>query len=172
VLGQQVSVAGATTLAARLVARFGEALPAPTEAGLTQLFPDPAALAEADVAAIGLPRARATALRELARAVARGEIAFDGRLGLDALVARLCAVPGIGAWTAHYVAMRAGGETDAFPAGDLGVRRALGNGRGPAPERAVLAAGEAWRPWRAYAVLHLWTGSHPQPTARARRKAS
>jgi len=173
VLGQQVSVRGATTLASRLVARFGEALPAPAEPGLTHLFPEAAALAEADVAAIGLPGARAAAIRALARAVAEGRLPLDGGLELDELIARLCEVPGIGAWTAHYVAMRACGETDAFPAGDLGLRRAFGSGRGPASERALLAASEAWRPWRAYAALHLWTApkSDPSPRARARRTA-
>jgi AraC family transcriptional regulator, regulatory protein of adaptative response / DNA-3-methyladenine glycosylase II len=173
VLGQQVSVRGATTLASRLVERFGEALPAPAEPGLTHLFPEPAALAEADVAGIGLPAARAAAIRALARAVAEGRLALDGGLELDALIARLCEIPGIGAWTAHYVAMRACGETDAFPAGDLGLRRAFGNGRGPASERALLVASEAWRPFRAYAALHLWTAPKPvaSPRARARRTA-
>jgi AraC family transcriptional regulator of adaptative response / DNA-3-methyladenine glycosylase II len=170
VLGQQVSVRGATTLASRLVARFGEALPAPAEPGLTHLFPEPAALADADVAAIGLPRARAASIRQLARAVAQGRLALDGGLELGELVARLCEIPGVGAWTAHYVAMRACGETDAFPAGDLGLRRAFGNGRGPASERALLAASEAWRPWRAYAALHLWTAPKPEASTRARTR--
>ena len=170
VLGQQVSVRGATTLAGRLVGRFGEALPAPTEAGLTHLFPEPAALADADVAAIGLPGARAATIRALARAVADGKLALDGGLELPELVERLCEVPGIGPWTAHYVAMRACGETDAFPAGDLGLRRAFGNRRGPASERALLAASEAWRPFRAYAALHLWTAPKAVSVSRARSR--
>jgi AraC family transcriptional regulator of adaptative response / DNA-3-methyladenine glycosylase II len=160
VLGQQVSVRGATTLAGRLVAKFGEPLAAAAAPGLTHLFPAPAALAEADVAAIGLPRARAEAIRALARAVADGRLVLDGGVELAELVAQLCAIPGVGSWTAHYVAMRACGETDAFPAEDLGLRRAFGSARGPASTRALLAASEAWRPFRAYAALHLWTGSN------------
>ena len=134
ILGQQVSVRGATTLAGRLVAKFGAALAETNDAGLTHLFPTPAALAAADVAAIGLPRARAEAIRALARAVADGSLALDGGLELDALVERLCEIPGIGPWTAHYVAMRACGETDAFPAGDLVLRRAYG---GPATDSSA-----------------------------------
>jgi AraC family transcriptional regulator of adaptative response / DNA-3-methyladenine glycosylase II len=173
VLGQQVSVPGATTLCARLVERFGEKLEGPAEPGLTHLFPTAAALAEADVAVIGLPRARAEAIRALSAEVAAERLPLDGRLELEALVARLCAVPGIGAWTAHYVAMRACGETDAFPAGDLGLRRALGGARGPVSERALLSAAEAWRPWRAYAAVYLWTGSAPvaRRAPRSRRTA-
>ena len=168
ILGQQVSVRGATTLAGRLVAHLGRALDEPSDAGLTHLFPTAAALAGADVAAIGLPRARAEAIRALASAVADGGLSLDGGLELDALVERLCKIPGIGAWTAHYVAMRACGETDAFPAGDLGLRRAFGNGRGPAPVGTLLAASEAWRPWRAYAALHLWAAASPAVRTRAR----
>jgi AraC family transcriptional regulator of adaptative response / DNA-3-methyladenine glycosylase II len=170
VLGQQVSVRGATTLAGRLALRFGETLPAPCEPGLTHLFPEAAALADADVAAIGLPAARVAAIRALARAVADGKLSFEGSEGLDELVARLCEIPGIGAWTAQYIAMRACGETDAFPAGDLGLRRALGSARGPAPERALLAASEAWRPFRAYAALHLWTAPESEASTRARAR--
>src|SRR5256886_943889 len=135
VLGQQVTVRGATTLAGRLVRAFGRPLDR-AEDGLTHLFPRPETLADADLASIGLPRARAATIRGLARGVARGEIALDASRGLEDAVARLAAVPGIGAWTAHYIAMRAFGEPDAFPAADLGLRRALGNGAGPlAPAR-------------------------------------
>jgi AraC family transcriptional regulator of adaptative response / DNA-3-methyladenine glycosylase II len=172
VLGQQVSVRGATTLFGRLVERFGEKLEGDSEPGLTHLFPTAAALAEADVAAIGLPRARAEAIRRLAAEVAAERLPLDGRLAQEELVQRLCALPGIGAWTAEYVAMRACGETDAFPAGDLGLRRALGGARGSASAQAVLAAGEAWRPWRAYAALHLWTAASNLSCAPdARRKS-
>ena len=169
ILGQQVSVRGATTLAGRLVATFGHAFAEASDAGLTHLFPTAAALADADVAAIGLPRARAEAIRGLARAVADGGLALDGGLEQGELVERLCAIPGIGAWSAQYIAMRACGETDAFPAGDLGLRRAFGNGRGPAPAKALLAASEAWRPWRAYAALHLWAAAPPTARTRARK---
>jgi AraC family transcriptional regulator of adaptative response / DNA-3-methyladenine glycosylase II len=156
ILGQQVSVRGATTLGGRLAAAFGTRVD--LDPGLTHLFPTPAALAEADVAVIGIPRARAEAIRSVARAVAEGALLLDAPLGLDEAIERLAALPGIGAWTAQYVAMRGLGEPDAFPAGDLGVRKALGNGAGPLSESAVAQIAEAWRPWRAYAVMHLWHG--------------
>ena len=149
VLGQQVSVAGATTLAGRLVARFGTPVDVASE-GLTHVFPTAEAIADADVAAIGLPRARGETIRGLARAEAAGERPFerpDGPVGLA----------GIGPWTTAYVAMRAGRDPDAFPAGDLGLRRALPEPDGTLPsERALEATSEAWRPWRAYAAMHLW----------------
>jgi DNA-3-methyladenine glycosylase II len=149
-------VRAATTLAGRLVERFGD--PVELGPGLTRLFPLPAALVEAPVETIGIPGARATTIRTLADAVASGRLAFDAADGPEALAARLCALPGIGPWTAEYVAMRALGEPDAFPAGDLGVRAALGNGDGPVPAKAATALAEAWRPWRAYAVMYLWHG--------------
>ena len=157
VLGQQVTVRGATTLAGRLVRAAGTPLDR-TEDGLTHLFPRPEALAYADLASVGVPRARAATIRALAGAVASGEVVLDASRGLEDAVARLAAVPGIGAWTAHYVAMRALGEPDAFPAADLGLRRALGNGAGRLAPARVAERADAWRPWRAYAVMHLWAG--------------
>jgi AraC family transcriptional regulator of adaptative response / DNA-3-methyladenine glycosylase II len=154
ILGQQVSVAGATTLAGRLVGRWGRRIDAGP--GLTHLFPSPDDLAEAELEGIGLPRTRAAAIRVLAGAMARGELALDGARGLEETVERLCALPGLGPWTAHYIAMRACGEPDAFPANDLGLRQALGNGSGPIAAREVPRLAETWRPWRAYAAMHLW----------------
>ena len=159
ILGQQISVRGATTLAGRLVAAHGEKLagcPAGRPRGLHSLFPTPGALARAEVAHIGLPRARAHSIRALATAIAAGELVLDTAAGLDATVRKLRALPGIGEWTAHYVAMRALREPDAFPASDLGLRRAAAaNGERPtAAELAVRA--ETWRPWRAYAAMYLW----------------
>src|SRR5437879_210779 len=152
VLGQQVTVRGATTLAGRLVRAFGRPLDR-AEDGLTHLFPRPETLADADLASIGLPRARAATIRGLARGVARGEIALDAARGLEDAVARLAAVPGIGAWTAHYIAMRALGEPDAFPAADLGLRRALGNGAGQLAQARGAERAGAWRAWRVSAAL-------------------
>jgi AraC family transcriptional regulator of adaptative response / DNA-3-methyladenine glycosylase II len=151
VLGQQVSVRAATTLAGRLAARFGRPVAAP---GISRAFPTAAVLAgasEADIAAVGMPATRARAIVALARAVDDG-LRLAPNVDPDATMARLRELPGIGEWTAQYIAMRALAWPDAFPAGDLGVRRALG-GISAAEAEARAAA---WRPWRAYAVLHLW----------------
>jgi AraC family transcriptional regulator of adaptative response / DNA-3-methyladenine glycosylase II len=159
-LGQQVSVAAARTLAGRLVAAVGEPLAEPSGA-LTHAFPDPAAVARAPLATLGLTRARADALRGFARAVADGTLDLGAFRDLDDAVARLTRLPGIGDWTAHYLAMRALGEPDAFPAGDLGVRQALARGGRLPSEREVRVRAERWRPWRAYAVIALWTEPAP-----------
>jgi len=158
ILGQQVTVRGATTLAGRLVCTFGTAVDGGGD-GLTHCFPRPEALADADLARIGLPRARAATIRGLAAAVCRGELTLDASQGLEDAVARLQALPGVGEWTAHYIAMRAFGEPDAFPASDLGLRHALTNGAGPPSARAVAHLAEGWRPWRAYAAMYLWNGA-------------
>jgi AraC family transcriptional regulator of adaptative response / DNA-3-methyladenine glycosylase II len=166
VLGQQVSVAAATTLAGRLVTSFGAPLAAPRAGGLTHVFPPAARLAEAGegrIQAIGLTRSRAATLAGLARAAADGTLVLDGARGLEATIEGLCALPGIGPWTAHYVALRGLLEPDAFPAGDLGLRKALApRGGAPLSEAALLARAERWRPWRGYAAIHLWHGD-PRP---------
>ncbi|MEO8602437.1 MAG: AlkA N-terminal domain-containing protein [bacterium] len=154
VVGQQVTVRGATTLMGRLVERCGERVD--LAADLTHLFPKPATLAAADLSGVGMPGARIAALQGLAAAVADGRVQLDAARGLDDVVARLTALPGIGEWTAQYIAMRGLGEPDAFPHGDLGLRAALGNGAGPLSTKALSSAAEAWRPWRAYAAMHLW----------------
>lgn len=154
VLGQQVSVAAARTLAARLVAAHGRPLPAPAQ-GLTHLFPDATTLATADLTGIGLTRARALAVNALAEAVADGRVVLEDAAGADELRESLTRLPGIGPWTAEYVAMRALSEPDAFPAEDLVLRRMAGSRR-PLTAKMLLARAERWRPWRAYAVLHLW----------------
>jgi AraC family transcriptional regulator of adaptative response / DNA-3-methyladenine glycosylase II len=152
VVGQQVSVAAARTLAARLVARAGRAITAAE--GLTHLFPDPAALADADLDGLGLTGARVTALRALARAVVRGHVDFGAPA--DEVAAALTALPGFGEWTAQYVALRALGEPDAFPASDLVLRRVAGAGGAALAAGALERLAERWRPWRAYAAVHLW----------------
>jgi AraC family transcriptional regulator of adaptative response / DNA-3-methyladenine glycosylase II len=160
VLGQQVSVKAATRLAGKLVATWGAPVPGVAALGLTHLFPTPAALATADVARIGLPRARAAAIEGFAQAVVSGGLRLDRSVDLDHVVAGLGALPGFGGWTAQYVAMRACGDRDAFPASDLGIRRSLANGDGrPCSAAEALARAEAWRPWRAYAALHLWSAA-------------
>jgi AraC family transcriptional regulator of adaptative response / DNA-3-methyladenine glycosylase II len=159
VLGQQISVAGATTLARRLVETHGEPrVDAPDGldgAGLDRSFPTPERLRDAPLEKIGLPKTRAATLRSLATAVIAQRIHFGPGQRLDAFVESLVALPGIGPWTAHYVAMRALGHPDAFPAGDLVLQQVLG-GDTRLSERATEARSQAWRPWRAYAVLHLW----------------
>jgi AraC family transcriptional regulator of adaptative response / DNA-3-methyladenine glycosylase II len=148
VLGQQVSVAGARTLAGRLTQEYGEPL-AESRGTVTHMFPTAEALAEADPERLPMPRARARALISLARALAAGDVDLHG----DPAEARgaLLALPGIGPWTVEYVAMRALRDPDAFIAGDLGVRHALDK------LGASIEASENWRPWRAYAVPHLWS---------------
>jgi AraC family transcriptional regulator of adaptative response / DNA-3-methyladenine glycosylase II len=153
-LGQQVTVVAATTLAGRFAAQFGAAYQGD---GLTHRFPTPAEVAKltADrIAKIGMPGKRGAAIHALACALTAGTLRLDAAADLDDFVERLVEMPGIGPWTAHYLAMRALHLPDAFPAMDLGVQKALGmSGKRAAEERA-----EAWRPYRAYAVLHLWTG--------------
>ena len=137
-------------------------------AGLTHIFPSPERLAEADLATLPMPRARAAALAALARAVAADPTIFDPRGDLPQAIARLKALAGIGEWTAQYIAMRQLREPDAFPSGDIGLMRAMAGADGLRPTAGALQArAEAWRPWRAYAALHLWTGepsSGPPPT--------
>jgi AraC family transcriptional regulator of adaptative response / DNA-3-methyladenine glycosylase II len=147
VLGQQVSVAAARTAAGRLTAAYGTPLASP-DGTLTHLFPVPDALAGADVPG---PAKRAAALRGLCAALADGALDLDRGTDRTAAYDALVALPGIGPWTASYVALRALGDPDAFLPTDLGVRRAL------AALGTDVGAAEAWRPWRSYALLHLWT---------------
>ncbi|HYI62034.1 MAG TPA: AlkA N-terminal domain-containing protein [Acidimicrobiales bacterium] len=160
VVGQQVSVAGAITTIGRLTAERGTPLATP-DGELTHLFPSAAQVAAADPDLLPMPRARGRALVGLARAVADGEIALDAGADRDRTRAALLARPGIGPWTVEDIALRAFGDPDAFPATDLGVRRTLTRLAGPDAARpaAVAARAERWRPWRAYATLHLWTAT-------------
>ena len=158
VLGQQITVAGARRLAGRLVDRHGARLRGDGAAGLTAVFPTPTALAVADLSSIGMPAARARALSSLAAAAEADPDLFNPREDLDRALSRLRTLPGIGEWTAQYIAMRAIREPDAFPAADVGLLRAMTPPGGARPTPAeLLARAEAWRPWRAYAALHLWT---------------
>lgn len=150
ILGQQITVRGASTLAGRIVRAFGQTLASAPE--LTHLFPAPEVLAEANLTAVGLPRKRAQTIRTLARAVSDGQITFDATAESEDFVKRLCEIPGIGKWTAQYVAMRALAEPDAFPSSDLGLLHALNLTKSRDLERRA----EAWRPWRAYAAMYLW----------------
>jgi AraC family transcriptional regulator, regulatory protein of adaptative response / DNA-3-methyladenine glycosylase II len=148
IVGQQVSVTAARTVLGRIAERHGEPVPEP-DGGLTRRFPRAAALAELDPAAFPFPRKRADALRALARLVAAGELHLDAGADAGETRAKLMEIPGVGEWTASYVAMRALGDPDVFLPGDVGIRHALARLGGDAdPER--------WRPWRSYAVMHLW----------------
>jgi len=151
ILGQQITVKGATAIAGRLARTLGQPFCAP--GGLTHLFPSPEILADARPGKLGLPKARAETIRALARAVSDGRIGFEGIVDSENFLGRICEIPGIGKWTAQYVAMRALGEPDAFPSGDLGLLRALA----PKSPRELERRAEAWRPWRAYASMYLWT---------------
>jgi AraC family transcriptional regulator, regulatory protein of adaptative response / DNA-3-methyladenine glycosylase II len=150
ILGQQITVKGATTLAGRMVSTFGK--PFSSVDGLTHLFPPPDVLADAKLTRIGLTEARAETIRALARAVCEGRIIFEGVIDSDAFLDRMCEIPGIGKWTAQYVAMRALGDPDAFPSGDLGLLRATAL----ESSRELEHHAKAWRPWRAYAAMYLW----------------
>jgi AraC family transcriptional regulator of adaptative response / DNA-3-methyladenine glycosylase II len=154
ILGQQVTVAAARTVAGRFAAEFGDPVETPFDA-LTTLFPTAqrvAGLRAGRIARLGMPGARAKTLIALARAVADGRLDLVPNADVEATLEALRALPGVGEWTAQYIAMRALSWPDAFPHTDLGVMKALGE-KGT---KRVLEAGEAWRPWRAYAVMHLW----------------
>jgi AraC family transcriptional regulator, regulatory protein of adaptative response / DNA-3-methyladenine glycosylase II len=156
VLGQQVSVAGARTVAARLTRAHGRPMPAESSqaAGLTHLFPDAASIAALDPRDLPMPRARGTALIALCAALADGRLALDRGPDRDQVRHALLDIPGIGPWTADYVALRALGHPDVFLPTDVGIRHALtALGRDP---RDAAALAEAWRPWRSYAQMHLW----------------
>lgn len=160
ILGQQVSVKGASTLAGRLVQKFGKRFS--TGSPLTHLFPSPAALADSDVASIGLPNNRAETIRRFARAVSEGSISFGPLPDPEEFMLRLRELPGIGDWTTQYIAMRALGVPDAFPASDLGLLR----GASMENPRDLARRSEAWRPWRAYAAMYLWQGPPEQSSAK------
>ena len=159
VLGQQITVAAAVGLAGKLVANYGPPLSVTglEMEGLTRVFPRPEHLASADLTTLGMPRARAATLASLAATVVANPEIFETARSLTECVTRLRALPGIGEWTAQYIAMRQFREPDAFPAGDIGLLRALTNAQGKRPTSPeLLARAERWRPWRAYAAQHLW----------------
>ena len=163
VVGQQVSVAAARTLTARLAQHHGTTLETPFEPGLTHLFPTPEALVDVDLTRIGLTRARASTISGLSRALLEGRVDFQPERTLEDFTARWVALPGIGPWTANYIALRATGHPDAFPADDLVLQKAVPTDGSRMTARALSARAEAWRPWRAYAVIQLWRDSMPTP---------
>jgi AraC family transcriptional regulator of adaptative response / DNA-3-methyladenine glycosylase II len=156
VLGQQITVVAAATLAGRLVAAYGERLAEP-DGTLTHVFPTPSVLAGVDLTSLGMPRARAAALSAVAAAALADPNLFEATRDLVDAVKRLRAIPGVGEWTAQYIALRQLREPDAFPAADLGLLRAMANHDGIRHSSSqLLDRAEPWRPWRAYAAQHLW----------------
>ena len=154
ILGQQISVLGARTLAGRIVTRFGTPISVPVPA-LGSLFPTASRMARAtvdEIGALGIVGKRAETIIALAKAISRGELLLEPGNRVEGTLRQLRAIPGIGEWTAQYIAMRGLSWPDAFPHTDLGIMKALGE-RNP---KKVLAMTEKWRPWRAYAALHLW----------------
>lgn len=156
ILGQQISVAGARTLAARLAAHYGTPLPSP-RGSLRTSFPSPDLLAEAEIEGLGVTRSRAEAIRKVASLVASRELELRRKKQMLATYEQLLAIKGIGPWTASYVALRALGDPDALVAGDLGVRQVLGSHATPMTAAMVIRAAESWRPFRGYATVHIWT---------------
>ena len=175
----RVPLPAATKLLGRLVAAHGAPLPATTRDsardsdGLSHLFPSAARLAMADVAGLGMPRTRATAVTSLAGAIAADPSIFSRGASLEEAIAKLRLLPGIGEWTAQYIAMRELREPDAFPAADIGLLRAMAapDGRSPQPAE-LLDCAERWRPWRAYAALHLWAVGATAPEKTDAREAA
>ncbi|HVT23627.1 MAG TPA: AlkA N-terminal domain-containing protein [Rhizomicrobium sp.] len=169
VLGQQITVAAARKLAGKLVAICGMPLSS-SAPGLTHTFPSAARVADADLSGIGMPGARLRTLTAVAKAALAERDLFNTAVDLESAVARLCALPGIGDWTAQYIALRALHEPDAFPASDVGLLRAMDESLGKrATPDDLLAVAQSWRPWRAYAAQHLWTAD---ATPVVRKKAA
>jgi AraC family transcriptional regulator, regulatory protein of adaptative response / DNA-3-methyladenine glycosylase II len=172
VLGQQITVAAARTLAQRLVDRFGEPVETPFPE-LTRLFPAPAVLAGAGgdaLGQLGIVKQRQAAIVALAMAVAERRVVLGASADVHATVATLKTLPGIGDWTAQYIAMRALRWPDAFPAGDVALHKALGVGDHKQPAREAEAASAAWKPWRSYAVIRAWTAGSVASSARVTTK--
>ncbi|HLH10890.1 MAG TPA: AlkA N-terminal domain-containing protein [Methylovirgula sp.] len=163
ILGQQISVEAARRLAGALAKACGNPVPGTQTIGLLYAFPQPPAVSDTALATLGMPRARMATILSLARA-AQAHHLFDPPRDLESAVARLTELPGIGEWTAHYIALRALNQSDAFPASDLGLLRAFASraGRRATPAE-LIARAENWRPWRAYAALHLWTADSAEP---------
>ncbi|WP_256657807.1 DNA-3-methyladenine glycosylase [Pseudomonas sp. 2FG] len=156
IVGQQVTVKAAVTITGRLVTRLGDTLADASAEGPQRLFPTAEAIAASVLDGIGMPGRRVETLQRFARAVHEGGLALHADDGVEALVGRLCALPGIGPWTAEYIALRAFGVADAFPVADLGLLKARIWGDGGISARTLAARAEAWRPWRAYAAMYLW----------------
>ena len=157
VLGQQIAVKAATSLAARIVARLGTNVAEQTGmVGLTHVFPRPEQFDPKSLAKLGLPKARATCLVGIAEVARSDPRLFDPHRDLAEAVAHLKNMAGVGEWTAQYIAMRALGESDAFLAADVALQRSFARHARRSTAQQILKRAERWRPWRAYATMHLW----------------
>lgn len=156
VVGQQVSVKGARTVIARIAAKAGPLFESIDQPGLTRFFPTARELNACELGRIGMPLKRVETIKVLSRAVACGDLSLHVKGSIENFIKQLTRIPGIGDWTAQYIAMRALDEPDAFPAGDLGIIKALQQGDKRPTRKQILEKSEEWRPWRAYAAIYLW----------------
>jgi len=158
VVGQQVSVKGARTVLGRIAAKAGPRFESADHPELTHFFPTAHELNTCDLGGIGVPETRVRTVKALADEVDRKRLSFVVKGSLSDFIEQLTRIPGIGDWTAQYIAMRAMGEPDAFPASDLGIIKALRQGSKRLTPKQILQIAQKWRPWRAYAAMHLWQG--------------
>jgi DNA-3-methyladenine glycosylase II len=156
IVGQQVTVKAAVTISGRLITRLGEPVQVADAPEIQRLFPSASAIAAANLAGIGMPGKRVQTLQHFAARVASGALRLNLEAGYTAFIEQLCALPGIGTWTIEYIALRAFGEVNALPASDLGLLKAPVWGTQGIDAKQLKARAEAWRPWRAYAAVHLW----------------
>lgn len=159
ILGQQVTVQGATTVAGRIVQRLGNPASPLPDTGLTYYFPSAEVLTKANLSGIGLTTAKITSIRRLAQLVATGELRLDEAADSTRTRQLLISIPGIGPWTVEYIAMRALRDPDAFPASDLGLRKGASTDNEPITGKQLERLAQSWRPWRSYAAMYLWKRS-------------
>jgi AraC family transcriptional regulator of adaptative response / DNA-3-methyladenine glycosylase II len=157
IIGQQISVKGATTIIGRIAERFGKTLNLKNPWGLKYLFPEPEKLVNADYEGIGLTKARIAAIRQFSAAVLRGQVDFHRPVDPELLRKALVRIKGIGEWTAQYILMRTIKHPDAMPFSDLGLLKAVSPDNKPATEKQLKEMSSPWKPWRAYAAMHLWS---------------
>ena len=158
VVGQQVSVKGARTVLGRIAAKAGPRFESADHPELTHFFPTAHELNTCDLGGTGVPETRVRTVKALAEEVDSKRLSFVVKGSLSDFIEQLTRIPGIGDWTAQYIAMRAMGEPDAFPAADLGIIKALQQGSKRLTPKQILQIAQKWRPWRAYAAMHLWQG--------------
>ena len=157
IVGQQISVKGATTIVGRIADSYGKTLNTPNVFGLKYIFPGPEVLADADFKGVGLTKARIATIHHLSSAVLEGLVCFHASIGPAKLRKALLDIKGIGEWTAQYILMRTIKIPDAMPCSDLGLMKAVSSDKRPVPEKQLKEMSTPWKPWRAYAAMHLWS---------------